>query len=47
MDTHPDSQGPVVTGVAIAFAVLTFIVLSVRLFSRLYVMGQMGVDDCM
>lgn len=47
MDNHYDSQGPVVTGVSIGFAVLTFIVLSVRLFSRLYVMGKMGIDDCM
>ncbi|RAH43499.1 putative integral membrane protein Pth11-like [Aspergillus brunneoviolaceus CBS 621.78] len=39
------TQGPVVAGVAIAFAVLTFIVLSLRLFARLYVLKSMGLDD--
>lgn len=46
MGSNYDSKGPTVTGVAIAFAVLTFIVLSLRLFSRIYVMSKMGVDDC-
>lgn len=41
-----DSQGPTVSGVALAFAVLTFIVLSLRLFSRVYVLRKMGPDDC-
>jgi hypothetical protein len=40
------SQGPVVVGICLAFAVLTFIVLSLRLFARVYVLGKMGVDDC-
>lgn len=40
-----ESRGPVITGVCIGFAVLTFIVLSLRLFSRLYVLGKFGVDD--
>ncbi|KAJ5676829.1 uncharacterized protein N7477_002462 [Penicillium maclennaniae] len=39
------SQGPVVIGVCIAFAILTFIVLSLRLFARIYVLGKMGLDD--
>lgn len=41
-----ETQGPVIAGIAIAFAVLTFFVISLRLFSRLYVLGKMGVDDC-
>lgn len=40
------SQGPVVVGISVAFAVLTFVVLSLRLFARIYVLGQMGLDDC-
>lgn len=40
------SQGPVVIGICIAFAILTFIVLSLRLFARIYVLGKMGLDDC-
>jgi hypothetical protein len=40
------SQGPMVVGICLAFAVLTFIVLSLRLFARIYVLGKMGVDDC-
>ncbi|KAJ5975644.1 hypothetical protein N7481_009351 [Penicillium waksmanii] len=39
------SQGPVVVGICLAFAVLTFIVLSLRLFARVYVLGRMGFDD--
>ncbi|KAJ5314469.1 uncharacterized protein N7443_001353 [Penicillium atrosanguineum] len=39
------SQGPVVVGLCIAFAILTFIVLSLRLFARIYVLGKMGLDD--
>lgn len=40
------SQGPVVVGICVAFAALTFVVLALRLFARIYVLGQMGVDDC-
>ncbi|KAJ5224902.1 uncharacterized protein N7469_008405 [Penicillium citrinum] len=39
------SQGPVVVGICLAFAILTFIVLALRLFARIYVLGKMGVDD--
>ncbi|KAJ5500764.1 hypothetical protein N7453_009815 [Penicillium expansum] len=39
------SQGPMVMGICVAFAVLTFIVLTLRLFARIYVLGQMGIDD--
>ncbi|KAJ5162732.1 uncharacterized protein N7500_004562 [Penicillium coprophilum] len=39
------SQGPKVAGICIAFAALTFVVLALRLFSRIFVLGQMGVDD--
>ena len=40
------SQGPTVVGICIAFAVLTFITLVLRLFARIYVLGKMGLDDC-
>ncbi|CAG8893508.1 unnamed protein product [Penicillium egyptiacum] len=39
------SQGPMVVGVSVAFAALTFIVLAFRLFARIFVLGQMGIDD--
>lgn len=41
-----DTQGPVVVGICVAFAVITFCVLVLRLFSRVYVLGKMGLDDC-
>jgi hypothetical protein len=41
------SQGSIVVGISVAFAVLTFIVLALRLFSRIYVLHKMGLDDCM
>jgi hypothetical protein len=44
-DEH-GSQGPTVVGICLAFAVLTFVVLSLRLFARIYVLGKMGLDDC-
>lgn len=40
------SQGPMVVGICVAFATLTFIVLALRLFARICVLGQMGMDDC-
>ncbi|KAL4891843.1 hypothetical protein BDV59DRAFT_59238 [Aspergillus ambiguus] len=40
-----DSLGPTVSGVALAFAVLTLVVISLRLFSRIYVLRKMGPDD--
>lgn len=47
MASDHDTQGPVVSGVAIAFAILTFFILLIRLFSRIFVLGKMGLDDCM
>lgn len=41
-----DSRAPVITGICIGFAILTFIVLALRLFARIYVLGKMGADDC-
>ncbi|KAI9041105.1 putative integral membrane protein Pth11-like [Aspergillus affinis] len=40
-----DSQGPVVAGIAVGFLALTIIVLSLRMFSRVVVLGKMGIDD--
>ncbi|KAL4806078.1 hypothetical protein BDV18DRAFT_160146 [Aspergillus unguis] len=39
------SQGPTVTGIAVAFAIVTAVVLVLRLFARLYVLKKVGVDD--
>lgn len=41
-----DSQGPVVVGIAIAFAVVTFVVICLRMFARVVVLQSVGVDDC-
>ncbi|KAJ5770960.1 uncharacterized protein N7511_003011 [Penicillium nucicola] len=43
--TANGSQGPVVVGICVAFAALTFCVLCLRLFARVYVLGKMGLDD--
>lgn len=40
-----ESQAPVLVGISIGFAILTFIVISLRLFARIYVLGKMSVDD--
>ncbi|KAL4913886.1 hypothetical protein BDW62DRAFT_220465 [Aspergillus aurantiobrunneus] len=40
-----ETQGPKVTGIAIAFAVITLVVIILRLFARIYVLKKMGVDD--
>lgn len=41
-----ESQAPVLVGISVGFAVLTFLVISLRLFARIYVLGKMSVDDC-
>lgn len=41
-----ESQAPVLVGISIGFAVLTFLVIFLRLFARIYVLGKMSVDDC-
>lgn len=41
-----ETQGPTVIGIAIAFAVITFFVIILRLFARIYVLKKMGADDC-
>lgn len=40
------TQGPVIAGVAISFAVLSFVTICLRLFARIYVLKRMGLDDC-
>ncbi|KAI9371381.1 hypothetical protein BJX61DRAFT_534863 [Aspergillus egyptiacus] len=40
-----ETQGPMVSGIAISFAIITLVVLSLRLFARIYVLKKMGVDD--
>ncbi|GAB1199667.1 hypothetical protein APSETT444_009024 [Aspergillus pseudonomiae] len=41
-----DSKGPTVIAVAVTFAVWTFIIMCLRLFSRVFVLQKMGLDDC-
>ena len=41
-----ESKGPVIAGVAISFAILSFVVICLRLFARIYVLKRMGLDDC-
>jgi hypothetical protein len=41
-----DSQGPVVVGISIAFAVVTFVVICLRMFARVVVLNHVGLDDC-
>lgn len=40
------TQGPVIAGVAISFAILSFVTICLRLFARIYVLKRMGLDDC-
>ncbi|PYI08049.1 hypothetical protein BO78DRAFT_365466 [Aspergillus sclerotiicarbonarius CBS 121057] len=40
-----ESKGPVIAGVAISFAILSFVVICLRLFARIYVLKRMGLDD--
>ncbi|GIK03824.1 hypothetical protein Aspvir_007898 [Aspergillus viridinutans] len=40
-----DSQGPVVVGISIAFAIVTFVVIYLRMFARVVVLEHVGVDD--
>ncbi|KNG82727.1 putative integral membrane protein [Aspergillus nomiae NRRL 13137] len=42
-----DSKGPTVIAVAVTFAVWTFIIMCLRLFSRVFVLQKMGLDDCL
>lgn len=39
------NQGPMVESIAIFFAVLTAIVISLRLFSRIVIVQYVGLDD--
>ncbi|KAL4781109.1 hypothetical protein BJX76DRAFT_24540 [Aspergillus varians] len=40
-----ETQGPRVAGVAIAFGAITFVVIILRLFARIFVLERMGADD--
>ncbi|GFF26166.1 hypothetical protein IFM61606_09662 [Aspergillus udagawae] len=40
-----DSEGPVVMGISIAFAIVTFVVVCLRMFARVVVLEHVGVDD--
>ena len=40
-----DTQGPVVTAVAIAFTVITIIAVSMRVWARIFLVKSFGTDD--
>ncbi|KAF2139251.1 uncharacterized protein K452DRAFT_289805 [Aplosporella prunicola CBS 121167] len=40
-----DSQGPTVVTVSVVFAVLTAIVMSMRLYARVFIVQKLGLDD--
>ncbi|KAL4750567.1 hypothetical protein BDW72DRAFT_213340 [Aspergillus terricola var. indicus] len=42
-----ETQGPTVTGIALAFAIITVFVIILRLFARLYVLKKFDVDDAL
>ncbi|EON68673.1 hypothetical protein W97_07931 [Coniosporium apollinis CBS 100218] len=44
---HDDSAGPTVITVAVVFGVLTTVVVSVRLATRIYVVKSVGADDAL
>lgn len=39
------TQGPTAVAISVVFAVITFIVISLRLFSRIVVVRSVGLDD--
>lgn len=41
-----ESRGPLVNAIAIAFAVISFITLCLRLFARVFISKSIGPDDC-
>lgn len=45
MVTDPESQGPTVNAIAIVFAVITAIVMSLRLYARIFLVQKLGLDD--
>ena len=40
-----DSQGPTVVTVSVVFAVLTAVVMSMRLYARVFIVQKLGLDD--
>ncbi|KAJ9662010.1 hypothetical protein H2201_006299 [Coniosporium apollinis] len=44
---HDDSAGPTVITVAVVFGILTTLVVSIRLFTRIYVVKSVGPDDAL
>ncbi|KAK7564102.1 integral membrane protein [Phyllosticta citricarpa] len=41
----PESQGPTTNAIAIVFAVITAIVMSLRLYARIFLVQKIGLDD--
>ena len=42
-----ESQGPTANVVSIVFGCITFFVICLRMFARIYVVGKVGIDDSM
>ncbi|OJD34915.1 uncharacterized protein BKCO1_20000153 [Diplodia corticola] len=40
-----ESQGPMVVTISVVFAVITFIIMSLRLWARIYIVQRVGYDD--
>jgi hypothetical protein len=45
MAVNYGTQGPTATAISIVFAVMTVIVISLRLFSRIVIVQSTGLDD--
>lgn len=41
-----ETQSPTVIAVAVAFAIITFVILSLRLYARIFLVNHVGKDDC-
>lgn len=40
-----ESQGPTVVTISVIFAVMTFIIMSLRLWARIFIVQKVGYDD--
>lgn len=41
-----DSNGPTVVVIAAVFGAITFVAVSLRLFTKAFIQRQIGADDC-
>lgn len=40
-----ESQGPTVITISVVFAVITFIIMALRLWARIFLVQKVGMDD--